>query len=93
MTDELPLSFQAIDSLATTLCLQFEALPLGVAMVLQASMVLQDVSLQKVVESLVDGVDRNVSFAVPDKDIRSILDQLLHLYEECGPMARPTVGV
>ncbi len=93
LPDEFPLSFQAIDSLATTLCLQFEPLTLGVAMVLQASMVLQDASLQEVVESLVDGVDRNASFAVPDKDVRSILDQLLHLYEECEPISRPTVGV
>ncbi len=59
-------------------------------MVLQASMVLQNASLLVVVESLVDG---NASFSVPDKDVRSILDQLLHLYEECETIAHPTVGV
>ncbi len=79
-----------MDSLATTLCLQFEPLTLGVAMVLQASMVLQSASLQVVVESLVDG---NASFSVPDKDVSSIIDQLLHLYEECETISHPTVGV
>ncbi len=56
-------------------------------------MVLQNTLLQEVVKSLIDGIGGNASFSVPDKDVRSILDQLLHLYEECHSMSRPTVGV